>query len=181
MNKLTFGSDLEHQLEAQSSNNRQIHQLGAPTDAMGVMPPSTMASPPTSHAGGPRTSGGLSIGSLVHPSTEYNRYNLATPAYSGFSRPPIPYSGFISSDESFYTPDGSQSPASEAYNRYAHRQSISSSSSVAPFDHPQASPLVNGTQSWLPGSAPPNGLTNTFEDSSYLNVCGLNTISLHFY
>lgn len=179
MSGLTSSSDLEHQLEAQSSHNRQMNHLG-PSDAMGVMPPSTMASPPTSH-GGARTSGGLSIGSLVHPSTEYRYNNLATPAYSGFSRPPIPYSGFISSDESFYTPDGSQSPASEAYNRYAHRQSISSSSSVAAFDHAQTSPLVNGTQTWLPGSAPPNGLASNFEDQSYLNVCGLNTFSLHFY
>ena len=130
-----------------------------------------MASPPTSQAGVRTSSGGLSIGSLVHPSTEYRYNHLATPSYSGFSRPAMPYNGFVSSDESYYTPDGSQSPASEAYSRYAHRQSISSSSSVAAFDHSQASPLIHGGNAWVPSSAPPNVLpANMFEDTSYLDV-----------
>lgn len=140
---------------------------------MGPLPPSTMASPPTSQAGVRTSSGGLSIGSLVHPSTEYRYNHLATPTYSGFSRPAMPYNGFVSSDDSYYTPDGSQSPASEAYSRYAHRQSISSSSSVAAFDPNQASPLVHGGNTWVPSSAPPNVLpTHMFEESSFLNVRG---------
>ena len=133
-----------------------------------------MASPQTTQAGVRTASGGLSIGSLVHPSTEYRYNSLATPTYSAFSRPAMPYNGFISSDDSYYTPDGSQSPASEAYSRYAHRQSISSSSSVAAFDPNQASPMVSGGTTWVPTSAPPNVLpANMFEDASYLNVRGL--------
>ena len=144
---------------------------------MGPLPPSTMASPPTSQAGVRTSSGGMSIGSLVHPSTEYRYNNLGTPTYSGFSRP-MPFSnGFISSDDSYYTPDGSQSPASEAYSRYAHRQSISSSSSVAAFEAAQGSPHVNGATTWIPSSAPPNVLpANMFEDPSYFNVCNLHSL-----
>lgn len=116
------------------------------------------------------SSGGLSIGSLVHPHSEYQRFNnLATPTSYGY-RPPVPFNGFISSDDSYYTPDGSLSPASEPYNKYAHRQSISSSSSVGAFDHSQASPHVNGVQGWVPSSAPPNTMTNMFEDAAYMNV-----------
>ena len=174
-------SDLEHQLENQSAHGGQIHQHGGPGDVMGPMPPTSMGSPPTSQGGVRTSSGGLSIGSLVHPSTEYRYNNLATPTYSGFSRPAMPYNGFLSSDESYYTPDGSQSPASEAYSRFAHRQSISSSSSVAAFDPNQASPLITGGNAWVPSSAPPNVLpANMFEDPTYFNVRGL-LLSLHAF
>ena len=140
------------------------------------MPPATMASPPTTQSAQRTSSGGLSIGSLVHPQTEY-RYGMGTPSYGNFGRPVMPFSsGFASSDDSlYYTPESSQSPVSEQYGRYAHRQSISSSSSVAGFDPSQTSPLMNGSTQWVPPSAPPNVLpANMFEDHPYVpTVCGL--------
>lgn len=163
-------SDLEHQLETQSSHGRQMTHQSAPVDASMPMPPASMASPQTT---GARTSGGLSIGSLVnHPQGEYHRYNMGTPSFTGFSRPVLQYAnGFTSSDDSiFYTPESSQSPVSEQYGRYPHRQSISSSSSVAGFEA-QASPMINGAAQWIPSSAPPNVLPpNMFEEHSYMTV-----------
>lgn len=84
--------------------------------------------------------------------------------------------GFPSSDDSgmFYTPESSQSPVSEYYGRYPHRQSISSSSSVAAFDPSGTSPLISGSMpgTWVPSSAPPSMLpSNVTDDGAYLPVC----------
>lgn len=142
-----------------------------------------MASPAQGGAGR-SSSGGMSIGSLVHPQTEY-QYNMGTPAlFNGFSRPAVHHytNGFTSTEEGlFYTPESSQSPVSEQYGRYPHRQSISSSSSVAAFDPVQTSPMIPSTSAWVPSSAPPNVLpASMFEDQTYLTVSSLSLFSCTF-
>ena len=149
-------------------------QVAVTSEASSSMPAPVMSSPQADRSA-PRSSGGLSIGSLVHPQHDY-RYNLGTPAFNGFSRQPVHYvPGFNPSDDfNFYTPESSQSPVSEYYGRYAHRQSISSSSSVAAFDPNAASPLIGGNipNGWVPSSGPPSILPSTMlDDGSYLPVC----------
>ena len=139
--------------------------------------PAPMSSPQADRSGPRASSGGLSIGSLVHPQQEY-RYNLGTPAFNGFSRQAVHYvPGFHSSDDfSFYTPESSQSPVSEYHGRYPHRQSISSASSVAAFDPSAPSPYLNGNMPspWVPSSGPPSILPSSMlDDGSYLPVCSL--------
>ena len=165
--------DLEHQLDSQPVQSRHINHVSAAGEVPSSMPPTSISSPQPG-AVGRTSSGGLSIGSLVHPQTEY-RYNMGTPAvFNNFNRSAVPTytNGFASSDEGlYYTPESSQSPVSEQYGRYAHRQSISSSSSVAAFDPVQTSPLINGSSAWVPSSAPPNVLpASMFEDHTYMNV-----------
>ena len=154
----------------------QMAQIAVTSESSSVMPAPVMNSPQADRSA-PRSSGGLSIGSLVHPQQDY-RYNLGTPAFNGFVRQPMHYvPGFSSSDDSmFYTPESSQSPVSEYYGRYPHRQSISSSSSVAAFDPNGTSPLINGNISnpWVPSSGPPSMLPSTMlDDGPYLPVCSL--------
>ncbi|RMD42376.1 hypothetical protein DV735_g2751, partial [Chaetothyriales sp. CBS 134920] len=158
--------DLEQQHMAQSGSGRPMTQSSeVPTS----MSPAVMASPPTSQGGPRTTSGGLSIGSLVHPQSEYRYGNVGTPNFGGFSHSGLPFScGFAPSDDSLYfTPESSQSPVSEQYGRYAHRQSVSSSSSVVGLDQNQTSPLMSASSQWIPSSAPPNALpANMFEEPS---------------
>jgi hypothetical protein len=149
-------------------------QIAVTSEASSVMPAPVMSSPQADRSA-PRSSGGLSIGSLVHPQQDY-RYNLGTPAFNGFVRQSMHYvPGFNSSDDSmFYTPESSQSPVSEYYGRYPHRQSISSASSVVAFDPNGTSPLINGNMPnpWVPSSGPPSILPSTMlDDGSYLPVC----------
>ena len=165
-------SDLE--TAADSGHMSQMSQIAVTSEASSVMPAPVMSSPQADRSA-PRSSGGLSIGSLVHPQQDY-RYNLGTPAFNGFVRQPMHYvPGFNSSDDSmFYTPESSQSPVSEYYGRFPHRQSISSASSVAAFDPSGASPLINGNipNTWIPSSGPPSILPSTMlDDGSYLPVC----------
>jgi hypothetical protein len=150
---------------AQAAVSSEISAMSAPA-----------ISSPQADRSAPRSSGGLSIGSLVHPQQDY-RYNLGTPAFSGFARQQIHFvPGFSSSDESlFYTPESSQSPVSEYYGRYQHRQSISSSSSVAAFDASAPSPLISGTipQPWAPTTGPPTNIlpSTLLDDGAYIPVC----------
>ncbi|RMZ76766.1 hypothetical protein DV737_g4646, partial [Chaetothyriales sp. CBS 132003] len=90
-----------------------------PSEVPTSMSPAVMASQPTSQAGHRTASGGLSIGSLVHPQSEYRYGSVGTPNFGGFSRPAMPFScGFAPSDDSLYfTPESSQSPVSEQYGR----------------------------------------------------------------
>lgn len=169
--------DLEHQLESQTAHSRHMNHVSAQGDGSTSMPPVSMASP---SAGDPSraSSGGMSIGSLVHPQTDY-RYNMGTPAlFNGFSRPAVPAytNGFTAADDGlFYTPESSQSPVSDQYGRYPHRQSISSSSSVAAFDPVQTSPMITSSSAWVPSSAPPNVLpASMFEDHTYMTVSHLS-------
>ncbi|RMZ88286.1 hypothetical protein DV736_g4493, partial [Chaetothyriales sp. CBS 134916] len=164
--------DLEQQHMVQSDSGRPMTQ---PSEVPTSMSPAVMASQPTSQGGQRTASGGLSIGSLVHPQSEYRYGNVGTPNFSGFSRPVIPFScGFAPPDDSLYfTPESSQSPMSEQYGRYAHRQSVSSSSSVVGFDQNQTSPLMTSSTHWMPSSAPPNALpANMFEEPSYPPTVG---------
>lgn len=135
-----------------------------------VMPPSTIASPPSESA--PRTSsGGLSIGSLVHPHQSHaghpqNQYNTPDASLNfGLSYMP-PYSSTV--DPYFYGSEGSHSPNSEHLGRY-HRQSISSASSVVAFDPSAISPTMTTSMpgTWMPATAPPLVLpSNSFEEGS---------------
>ncbi|KIV83028.1 hypothetical protein, variant [Exophiala sideris] len=142
--------------------HQERHDLDSATD----VPPGHMGQ--TSHIS---SAGALSIGSLVHPQTDY-RYNMGTSAFNPFPQRSMHFvPGFTSDDSMFYTPESSQSPVSEYYGRYAHRQSISSSSSVAAFEPNGASPLIGGNMpgSWAPGSAPPSILpSNMLDEGSYL-------------
>ncbi|OCT47714.1 hypothetical protein CLCR_03694 [Cladophialophora carrionii] len=147
-------------------------QIAVTSEASSVMPAPVMSSPQGDRSAPRSSSGGLSIGSLVHPQQDY-RYGLGTPAFNGFTRQPMHFvPGFTSSDDSmFYTPESSQSPVSEYYGRYPHRQSISSSSSVAAFDPNGASPLISGNMPnpWAPSSGPPSNFPSTMlDDGSYL-------------
>ena len=166
-------SDLESAGEAPSSHMSHISQVPMSSEMSSVM--SSSVTSPSVDRSAPRSSGGLSIGSLVHPQSDY-RF-MATPAFSNHPRSLGHFvSGFPSSDESgiFYTPESSQSPVSDNYGRYPHRQSISSSSSVIAFDPSGASPLISGTipGTWVPSSAPPSMLPSSIpEDGSYLPVC----------
>ncbi|RMZ84277.1 hypothetical protein DV738_g763, partial [Chaetothyriales sp. CBS 135597] len=158
--------DLEQQPLAQSGSGRQMTE---PTEVPTSIPPAAMASQPTSQAGPRTTSGGLSIGSLVHPQSEYRYGTVGTPSFGGFNQSPLPFScGFAPSDDSLYfTPESSQSPVSEQYGRYTHRQSVSSASSVVGFDQNQSSPLMTPSTQWIPSSAPPNALpASMFEEPS---------------
>ncbi|RVX75489.1 hypothetical protein B0A52_00842 [Exophiala mesophila] len=162
--------DLESAGEAPSSHMSHISQVPMSSEMSSVM--SSSVTSPSVDRSAPRSSGGLSIGSLVHPQSDY-RF-MATPAFSNHPRSLGHFvSGFPSSDESgiFYTPESSQSPVSDNYGRYPHRQSISSSSSVIAFDPSGASPLISGTipGTWVPSSAPPSMLPSSIpEDGSYL-------------
>ncbi|KAK6364934.1 hypothetical protein LTS17_011630 [Exophiala oligosperma] len=166
--------DLENSAPSpgQMSQTPQMSVSSEPPSS--VMPAAVMSSPQAGRSA-PRTSAGaLSIGSLVHPQTDY-RYGMGTPAFNGFARQPMQFiPGFNSSDDSlFYTPESSQSPVSDYYGRYAHRQSISSSSSVAAFEPNGTSPLIGGTipGPWAPSSAPPSILpSNMLDDGAYLPV-----------
>ncbi|KPI44373.1 uncharacterized protein AB675_8642 [Cyphellophora attinorum] len=161
--------ELEHQLESQTAQSHHINPLPSQNEMPSSMPPSSLASPQPGAAG--RASAGMSIGSLVHPSSQgYDR--MGTPAlYPSFNRPAVPFvNGFSTSDDStFWTPESSQSPVSDQYGRHhPHRGSISSSSSVA-YDTVQTSPMVNGANIWVPSSAPPNILPNNmFDDQTYM-------------
>lgn len=153
----------------------QTPQMSVTSEPPSSVLPSAVMSSPHADRSAPRSSaGGLSIGSLVHPQTEY-LHSMGTPAFNGFARPPMHFvPGFSPSDDSmFYTPESSQSPVSEYYGRYPHRQSISSSSSVAAFEPSGASPLISGTipGPWAPSSAPPSILpSNMLDDGAYLPV-----------
>ncbi|KIX07172.1 uncharacterized protein Z518_01825 [Rhinocladiella mackenziei CBS 650.93] len=165
--------DLESAAEAPSGQMGQMGQMTVASEPPSMMPSTTMSSPQADRSAPRSSSGGLSIGSLVHPQTEY-RYNLGTPDFNGFApRQSMHYvPGFNSSDEFMYTPESSQSPVSEYYGRYPHRQSISSSSSVAAFDpNNGTSPLIGGNipGAWAPSSAPPNILpSNMLDEGAYL-------------
>lgn len=169
-------SDLESAQDASSAHLGRMSQVPVSSDLSSVLA-ATSVHGPSGDRGAPRSSsGGLSIGSLVHPQTDY-RY-LGTPAFSSHPRQTMAQfvPGFPSSDDSgmFYTPESSQSPVSEYYGRYAHRQSISSSSSVAAFDPSGTSPLISGNipGTWVPSSAPPSMLpSNVTDDGAYLPVC----------
>ncbi|KAJ9604155.1 hypothetical protein H2200_011678 [Cladophialophora chaetospira] len=166
--------DLESAADASGTMDHMAH-IAVTSEASSSMAAPVMSSPQADRGAPRASSGGLSIGSLVHPQQDY-RYNLGTPAFNGFTRQPIHYvPGFTSSDDSmFYTPESSQSPVSEYYGRYPHRQSISSSSSAATFDPNGASPLINGNMPhpWAPTSGPPSILPSTMLDNgSYLPVC----------
>ncbi|EXJ73295.1 uncharacterized protein A1O5_03055 [Cladophialophora psammophila CBS 110553] len=174
--------DLESAADASSSAHMgQMAQVSVTSEPSSVMPAPVMTSPQADRSA-PRSSGGLSIGSLVHPQQDY-RYGLGTPAFNGFPRQPMHYvHGYSSADDSmFYTPESSQSPVSEYYGRYAHRQSISSSSSVAAFDPSAASPLINGTipGPWVPSSGPPSIIPSTMlDDGTYLPSPADSTIPI---
>lgn len=123
----------------------------------------TLASPPSESA--PRTSsGGLSIGSLVHP--HQNQYSSAESSIQfGLSYMPAYQS---TGDPYFYGSEGSHSPHSEHIGRY-HRQSISSASSVAALDISTMSPTMTSSMpgTWMPATAPPLVLpSNSFEEGS---------------
>lgn len=167
-------SDLESAADASSGHMGPMAQIAVTSEPSSVMPAPVMSSPQADRGAPRSSSGGLSIGSLVHPQQDY-RYNLGTPAFNGFGRQSMHFvPGFNSSDDSiFYTPESSQSPVSEYYGRYPHRQSISSSSSVAAFDPNGTSPLISGTipNPWAPTSGPPSILPSTMlDDGSYLPV-----------
>ncbi|KIW69359.1 hypothetical protein PV04_05240 [Phialophora macrospora] len=164
--------DLESAVESASGHLNPMAQIAVTSEASSVMSAPVMSSPQGDRSAPRSSSGGLSIGSLVHPQQDY-RYSLGTPAFNGFARQSMHYvPGFTSSDDSiFYTPESSQSPVSEYYGRYPHRQSISSSSSVAAFDPNGASPLINGNMPnpWAPSSGPPSNFPSTMlDDGSYL-------------
>ncbi|EXJ89805.1 hypothetical protein A1O3_02872 [Capronia epimyces CBS 606.96] len=137
-----------------------------------VIPAPVMNSPQAGQSTPKSSSGGLSIGSLVNPQADY-RYSIATPAFNGFGHQSMHYvPGFNSSDDSiFYTPESSQSPVSEYYGRYGHRQSLSSSSSIAAFDPNGASPLIGGNLPgpWAPSSVPPPSMlpSNMLDEGAY--------------
>ncbi|KAL6246134.1 hypothetical protein RBB50_007287 [Rhinocladiella similis] len=167
-----------HDLENSAASPGQMSQT--PQMSVSSEPPSSVMSAaaissPQADRSAPRSSAGaLSIGSLVHPQTDY-RYGMGTPSFNGFARQPMQFiPGFNSSDDSlFYTPESSQSPVSDYYGRYHHRQSISSSSSVAAFEPSGTSPLISGTipGPWAPSSAPPSILpSNMLDDGAYLPV-----------
>ncbi|EXJ59921.1 hypothetical protein A1O7_04068 [Cladophialophora yegresii CBS 114405] len=163
--------DLESAVESASGHLDPMAQIAVTSEASSVMPAPVMSSPQGDRSAPRSSSGGLSIGSLVHPQQDY-RYSLGTPAFNGFARQPMHFvPGFPSSDDSiFYTPESSQSPVSEYYGRYPHRQSISSSSSVT-FDPNGASPLISGNMpnAWAPTSGPPSNFPSTMlDDGSYL-------------
>ncbi|OAP58626.1 hypothetical protein AYL99_07716 [Fonsecaea erecta] len=176
-----------HDLETAAESNASAHmgqlgQVSVTSEPSAVMPAPVMTSPQADRSAPRSSSGGLSIGSLVHPQQDY-RYGMGTPAFNGFSRQPMHYvPGYNSADDSiFYTPESSQSPVSEYYGRYAHRQSISSSSSVAAFDPSAASPLINGTMPgpWVPSSGPPSILPSTMlDDGTYLPSPADSTIPI---
>ncbi|KAH0845500.1 C2H2 finger domain protein [Fonsecaea pedrosoi] len=128
--------DLETAAEATVAGHmNQMAQVAVTSEPSSVMPAPVMTSPQADRSAPRSSSGGLSIGSLVHPQQDY-RYGMGTPAFNGFPRQQMHYvPGYNSADDSiFYTPESSQSPVSEYYGRFPHRQSISSSSSVAAFD-----------------------------------------------
>ncbi|KAK5345320.1 hypothetical protein LTR61_010887 [Exophiala xenobiotica] len=180
---LTFSSgikrdsnDLENSVGSPSGHMNRTPQMSVISEPppSSVMPSAVMSSPHADRSAPRSSAGGLSIGSLVHPQTDY-RYSMGTPAFNGFTRQPMHFvPGFSASDDSmFYTPESSQSPVSEYYGRYPHRQSISSSSSVAAFEPNRASPLISGTipGPWAPSSAPPSILpSNMLDDGAYLPV-----------
>ncbi|KAK5454203.1 hypothetical protein LTS15_006203 [Exophiala xenobiotica] len=168
--------DLENSVGSPSGHMNRTPQMSVISEPPppSVMPSAVMSSPHADRSAPRSSAGGLSIGSLVHPQTDY-RYGMGTPAFNGFTRQPMHFvPGFSASDDSmFYTPESSQSPVSEYYGRYPHRQSISSSSSVAAFEPNGASPLINGTipGPWAPSSAPPSILpSNMLDNGAYLPV-----------
>lgn len=176
-----FHSDLESAADVSSGHMNQMTHVSVTSEPPSIMPSTVLGSPEADRSAPRSSSGGLSIGSLVHPQQDY-RYNLGTPAFNGFTRQSMHYiPGFNSSEESmFYTPESSQSPVSEYYGRYTHRQSISSSSSVAAFDPNAASPLISGNLSgpWVPATAPPSIVpSNLLEEGAYLPVCS----SFHWF
>ncbi|KAK5064568.1 hypothetical protein LTR84_000401 [Exophiala bonariae] len=165
--------DLESAHDASSGHLGRMSQVPVSSDLSSVLAATSVHSPSVDRGAPRSSSGGLSIGSLVHPQTDY-RY-LGTPAFSSHPRQSMAQfvPGFPSSDDSgmFYTPESSQSPVSEYYGRYPHRQSISSSSSVAAFDPSGTSPLISGNMpgTWVPSSAPPSMLpSNVTDDGAYL-------------
>ncbi|KIY02814.1 uncharacterized protein Z520_01279 [Fonsecaea multimorphosa CBS 102226] len=169
--------DLESAADATASGHmNQMAQVSVTSEPSSVMPAPVMTSPQADRSAPRSSSGGLSIGSLVHPQQQDYRYGMGTPAFNGFPQRPMHYlPGYNSADDSiFYTPESSQSPVSEYYGRYPHRQSISSSSSVAAFDPSAASPMIAGTMPgpWVPSSGPPSILPSTMlDDGTYLPVC----------
>lgn len=70
-------------------------------------------------------------------------------------------------DPYFYGSEGSSSPASDRFGQPIHRQSLSSASSVAAYDHSTLSPTMTSSMpgGWLPATAaPPMALPdNVFE------------------
>ncbi|KIW74987.1 hypothetical protein Z517_11758 [Fonsecaea pedrosoi CBS 271.37] len=175
--------DLETAAEATVAGHmNQMAQVAVTSEPSSVMPAPVMTSPQADRSAPRSSSGGLSIGSLVHPQQDY-RYGMGTPAFNGFPRQPMHYvPGYNSADDSiFYTPESSQSPVSEYYGRFPHRQSISSSSSVAAFDPSAASPLISGTMPgpWVPSSGPPSILPSTMlDDGTYLSSPADSTIPI---
>ena len=145
------------------------------------MAPTAMPPPPTSGPTPRSSSGGLPIGALVNPYNVVNPYNshysLPT-SMVPFSAPVVPFN--LTSSDDYFTSEGSQSPASEQFGGYRHRQSISSASSVIGFDHSAASPLINSNVpgGWgpAPSPAPPSVLPSSmFEDmeTTYVPVSDL--------
>lgn len=154
----------------------ELSHLGATSELpSSVIPAPVMNSPEAGRSTPKSSSGGLSIGSLVNPQGDY-RYSLGTPAFNGFAQQPMHYvSGFNSTDDTiFYTPESSQSPVSDYYGRYRHRQSISSSSSITAVDPSGASPLITGNipGSWAPSSVQPPSMlpSNMLDEGAYFPV-----------
>ena len=161
-------------MDSPTAHHQQLSSGSGSGEIPQTMPSAPLTSSATSHNPARHTSGGLSIGSLVNP-TDYRSYTMGTPYPNAYGRPHMGFvSTITSSDDSnlFFTPESSQSPVSEHYGRYPHRQSFSSSSSVAGFDPSTASPLMNASGPWIPTSVPPTVLPpNMFEDAPYISVC----------
>lgn len=118
-----------------------------------MLPSASMANPNTNSA--PRTtSGGVSIGNLIHPPQS----QFAT------AGPPVGFGMYVPSytetlDPYLYGSEGSHSPASDHFAR-THRQSISEASSVHAYDPSSLSPVIASS---IPGvwSTPPVVLPST--------------------
>jgi hypothetical protein len=143
-----------------------------------ILSSASMASPPLVSV--QASSNGLSIPSLLHPqSNDGYGHGQRSSAFEYASRTPFPmYSSSISSGDDFMysSPESSQSPLSDHYG-FAHRSSISSTSSVVDFVPPHcSSPLMNSTASgWapvLPPSTLPTSCTPLDDEmGSFASVC----------
>lgn len=177
--QLTMRSDLEASASS-SAHARQSQHTPVMTSPPSVLPSSAMASPATTEAA-PRAQGGLSIGSLVHPQS--HSYT-SDPSLSAYGMQSLQYFPSYTSNEEpyFYGSDSGHSPMSDNYGRVPHRQSISSSSSVAAFESPMITSSMPGP--WISATAPPSVLPpNMFEEGagSYAAVSNWFSFSSCFY